>query len=174
MIRLVRTAPENEASVINRLPLTAFTVIVVALLSVTTHAAGQEYSAQLTGSAVVPPVSSAATGVFVATLDTQTRTFSYTLEFKGLSSSEGSAYIQGPAAKGTNAAMAVFPISKAGVPLPASPIRATVTLTDNQMKELQSNLWYVVIHTSAFPNGEIRGQIMKKLKPAKGAAGKQK
>ena len=43
----------------------------------------------------------------------------------------------------------------------ASPITGTVTLTPEQADNLLNNRMYVNIHTSAFSNGEIRGDIKK-------------
>lgn len=52
----------------------------------------------------------------------------------------------------------VFPFDSA-----KSPIKFTSpVLTEQQISALNSGLFYVNIHTEAFPNGEIRGNLMKK------------
>jgi hypothetical protein len=43
---------------------------------------------------------------------------------------------------------------------PTSPVTGSVTLTDDQAKELASSKLYVNVHTAANPGGEIRGQIV--------------
>jgi hypothetical protein len=43
-----------------------------------------------------------------------------------------------------------------------SPINYTSpALTASQISDLMANLYYVNIHSTAFPNGEIRGQLIK-------------
>ena len=77
----------------------------------------------------------------------------YRIVFTGLSSAETAAHIHGAADPGKNADV-IFPLPlgdyKAGV---------TAALTPAQVADLSADKWYVNIHSSAFPNGEIRGQI---------------
>jgi hypothetical protein len=42
---------------------------------------------------------------------------------------------------------------------PASPIKGTATLTDQQKADLMAGKWYANIHTRQNPGGEIRGQM---------------
>jgi hypothetical protein len=146
-----------------------FTAIAFAFLSIAAHAATQRYSAQLTAAAQVPPDTSVGTGTFTATLNSETRTFSYTLRFEGLTGPATAAYVHGPAARGVNAGV-VIPL---GIN-PVSAVYGSETLTDDQMKQLEAGLWYVAVHTSAHPGGEIRGQIVKRLNAVKKAGGGQK
>jgi hypothetical protein len=44
---------------------------------------------------------------------------------------------------------------------PPSPTSGTVTLTDDQMKDLEAGKWYANVHTAANKGGEIRGQMMR-------------
>jgi hypothetical protein len=39
--------------------------------------------------------------------------------------------------------------------------RSEIKLTDAQAADLLAGRWYVNIHTAQFPNGEIRGQLMR-------------
>jgi hypothetical protein len=95
----------------NGLPRVAFTAIAFTILSITAQAATQRYSAQLKGSAVVPPNNSVATGTFVATFDSETKAMTYTLQFERLTGPATSAHIHGPAGKGANAGV-VLPVGK--------------------------------------------------------------
>ena len=42
-----------------------------------------------------------------------------------------------------------------------NPFEGTATLTDAQASDLMAGLYYVNIHTDAYPNGELRGQFVK-------------
>ncbi len=97
---------------------------------------------------------------------------SYIIKFEGLTGPATSAHFHGPADKGTSAGV-VLPVGGSN---PIGPIIGSANLTDVQIEGLQANKWYVDVHTSAYPVGEIRGQIVKILKTAKktGGGGKQK
>lgn len=113
-----------------------------------------KFTADLTGAAEVPPTDSAGTGKVEATLDTDTKVFTWTVTYDGLSGEATAAHFHGPAAEGANAG----PV----VPIPdplASPINGNATLTDEQVTQLQGGQWYFNLHTEKFPDGEIRGQV---------------
>ncbi len=111
---------------------------------------------------VLAPTGSAAKGVGVFELDTVTNILSYEILYTDvlLDAPETAAHIHGAADPGKNADV-IFPLPvgdyKAGV---------TVALTPAQVTELTANRWYVNIHSSAFPNGEIRGQIVAVPEPS--------
>jgi hypothetical protein len=119
-------------------------------------AATLHYKAALDGKSEVPATTSPATGDLLATLDTVTKTLSFTLTFQGLTGPATAAHFHGPAAAGAAAGVAVG-IGKDV----ASPTTGKVTLTDAQMKDLMAGKWYVNIHTDANKGGEIRGQVVK-------------
>lgn len=111
----------------------------------------QIYYATLTGAQEVPPSGSAATG---------TGTFIYDPETRTLSGSVTTSGITGNVAHIHNAAVGV----NAGVLIPATggpanwTLPATV-LTAAQAAELGAGNFYFNVHTTAFPGGEIRGQL---------------
>jgi hypothetical protein len=131
-------------------------VLTAGLLS-SASAATQQYHATLNGKNEVPPTSSTGTGTLAASLDTTTKTLSYTLTFDGLSGPAAAAHFHGPAKTGASAPV-VVPIGGAN---PTSPVTGTATLTDDQIKDLRSRLWYVNVHTAANKGGEIRGQVLR-------------
>jgi hypothetical protein len=120
-------------------------------------AATMQYKATLDGKSEVPPVNTPGYGDALATLDTTTKTLSYTLSFQGLTGPAAAAHFHGPAAPGANAGV-VVPIGGKG---PTSPVSGTATLTDAQVKDLEAGKWYANVHTAANPGGEIRGQLMR-------------
>jgi len=69
-----------------------------------------------------------------------------------VSSAETAAHIHGPALAGSNA--------PAIVTLPNGEFRdLTVTLTAQQVHDMDNGSLYIDVHTENFPQGEIRGQI---------------
>jgi hypothetical protein len=42
-----------------------------------------------------------------------------------------------------------------------SPFEGTAILSDKQGQDLTAGLWSIVIRTAAFPNGELRGQVVR-------------
>jgi hypothetical protein len=115
-------------------------------------APGVGLAASLSGAQVVPPTTSAATGSGSFTYDTSSNQLMFTVSVFNLQGTETALHIHGPAAAGASGPI-VFTL-----PL-GSPAFGTLALTPAQGADLLAGLWYVDVHTSAFPNGEIRGQI---------------
>jgi hypothetical protein len=134
-------------------------VLLAAAVSVTfagaASAATIDYTAKLTGAREVPKTDSKGTGAFKGTLDTTSKVLTYTLTFDKLSGPATAAHLHGPAARAANAGV----LAPLGDKNPSSPVSGSVTLTDDQIKELQSGKVYVNVHTAADPSGEIRGQV---------------
>lgn len=118
------------------------------------------FRAELDGTQEVPRNDSTGTGKLEATYDTQTKTFEYTLTFAGLSGSATVAHFHGAAKPGQNGG-AELPVAG----LPVSPMHEKATLTDSQAADLEKGLWYLNIHTTAHPKGEIRGQLVRQGAP---------
>jgi len=119
-------------------------------------AATIDYKATLSGKSEVPPTASTGSGDVLATLNTGTKQLSYTMTYMGLTGPATAAHFHGPAEAGANAGV-VIPIGTN----PPSPSSGTVTLTDDQMKDLEAGKWYANVHTAANKGGEIRGQMMR-------------
>jgi hypothetical protein len=128
-------------------------------------AATVSYTARLNGRSEVPKTDSKGKGRFEGTFDTQTKVMKYTLTFDGLSGPAAAAHIHGPATRSQTAGV----IAPLGDKNPTSPVDGSVTLTDDQVKMLQSAKLYVNVHTAANPGGEIRGQITGLHKRTKAA-----
>lgn len=111
------------------------------------------FEISIDGNQEVPATGSTATGAGTATYDPVTRLFSWNITFSGLSAAETAAHFHGPARACANAGVQV------SLPL-GSPKVGSTTLTVAQGLQLVAGLWYVNIHSSAFPGGEIRGQVV--------------
>jgi hypothetical protein len=132
------------------------TAFAVALMS-TAHAATVSYTAHLTGGKEVPKTESKGSGKLDATYDTTTRLLTYSLTFEGLTGPATAAHFHGPAPRGQNAGV-LAPIGDKNL---TSPVNGTVTLSEDQAKEMHSGKVYVNVHTAANPGGEIRGQVAR-------------
>ena len=113
------------------------------------------YKTFLYGYKAYPPNSSPATGIFTASLNQLTRELSYSLQYSDMTETPTSWHIhKGPEGE-------IGPVIFSFGPVVPSPLTGTVKLTDTQVKELMNNEYYVDIHSNAFDDSEIRGQIGK-------------
>jgi hypothetical protein len=112
------------------------------------------------------PGGSGGTGAGSGTVTRSGTVLTIDLSYFGLSSNSTVAHIHGPAGRGTNAAV-LYPLTLIPPGTTTGAIKQTVTLVEGtggftigqQLQQLQSGLWYVNIHTTAHPGGEIRGQL---------------
>jgi hypothetical protein len=98
----------------------------------------------------------AATGNATVTYDMVSRQMTWRITYSGLSGAPTAAHFHGPAQPGANAGVAV-PILNAAT----SPVQGSATLTDAQAADLLEGRYYINIHTTANPAGEIRGPVIK-------------
>lgn len=140
-----------------------FSVAFVAAASATTTT----YNARLSGGHEIPKVDSKGTGRLHATFDPTTKDLKYTLTFDHLSGPATAAHFHGPADMKASAGV----IGAIGDTNPTSPVSGAISMTDDQVKVLQSGQLYVNVHTATNPGGEIRGQILSRH-ARKGAAAK--
>jgi CHRD domain len=111
------------------------------------------FVAALTGANEVPANASPVTGTAVLTFNNNTKIFTLTVLHNVSAPTNGHIH---KGAAGVNGSV-VFTL-----PNLTSPIAYTsVALDAAQEADLKANLYYVNIHTAAFPNGEIRGQLIK-------------
>lgn len=93
------------------------------------------------------------TGTATITFDTVTNLLSWNLTYSGLSGTVTAAHFHGPATTSQSAGVQV------GIGT-ANPAIGSATLTDTQETQLLSELWYINVHSTSFPGGEIRGQVL--------------
>jgi hypothetical protein len=118
------------------------------------------FNATLTGSQEVPPTPSTGTGFSTVLLDDVADTITVNTSFSGLTSPAIMGHIHGPAPVGVNAPI-LFPFT--GVPNATSGTIPTqnFTLTTTEVGQLEAGLFYVNVHSTDFPAGEIRGQLLR-------------
>jgi hypothetical protein len=115
----------------------------------------ETFQAQMTGAAERPtPVTTAGTGN--ATVTVNGTSLSVTGNFQGLTGPASAAHIHGPADKET-AASVLCPLSASAAA--SGTVTGTCTFSAEQLQQLRDGRMYVNVHTSQFPQGEIRGQL---------------
>ena len=109
------------------------------------------------GQQEVPLVDTLASGSGTATLDTGTNLLSWDITYQDLSGPAIAAHFHGAAANCGEAGVQVTILPGGGPP--AGVIVGSDTLGAGQVADLLAGLWYVNIHTSNHPGGEIRGRV---------------
>jgi hypothetical protein len=96
---------------------------------------------------------SAGTGTAAMTLDTNSKLFSWNVDWSGLTGQVTVAHFHGPAAPDANAGVQV------AISTDSNPSIGDAVISDLQIDDLLSGLWYINIHSTTSPGGEIRGQV---------------
>jgi CHRD domain/PEP-CTERM motif len=125
----------------------------------TANAATITFNAILTPGQEVPAsVGSRASGLGSVVLDDVADTITVNESWTNLAAPATLSHIHGPAAPGSNAPV-LFPFS--GVPnvVSGSIPQQVFSITAAQIAELEAGLFYMNVHDSVFPAGEIRGQL---------------
>ena len=133
--------------------LVAVSTLVMAAPSVRAESAPFEttWSVRLEGCQVAPAVTTAASGSALLQLPNFTgNDLTYDLTFTGLTAT--AVHIHGPAARGSTGPV-LFTLGT------DSPGQGTITLTPEQRNIVEGGFAYLDVHTAAFPDGELRGQI---------------
>jgi hypothetical protein len=95
------------------------------------------------------------TGTALLAFDAETNALRWMVEYEELTGPATGAHIHGPAQPGEIADV-LIDLGGGGLEVP---IEGEVMLTAEQVDQLLNGLWYVNIHTEAYPDGEIRGQV---------------
>jgi len=126
--------------------------------SISVKAAIYPFSLTYSGANENPPNASAATGTITGTFDDFTNRIFYTISFSGLTTNATGAHFHAPAAPGANAPIIIpfagFPAATSGT------YSGSTVVTDLQKTQLFAGLWYANIHSSTYPGGEIRVQVV--------------
>lgn len=112
------------------------------------------FETTLTGPKEVPANSSAATGKATLTFNKETKILVLNVTHDIANPTAGHIHMAGVGENGD--VIFTFPSAKSPISL-TSPV-----LTEEQIVLLNNGLFYVNIHTEAYPDGEIRGNLVKK------------
>jgi hypothetical protein len=126
------------------------TALSILLLASATHGQVRYGSFPLSGSEAVPSNGSVNTGTATCSLDLGTNVLSWNISYTGIAAT--AAHFHGNA----------LPGQVAGVQLnigTANPAVNSAAIFAADSADILNGLWYVNIHSGAFPGGEIRGQV---------------
>ncbi|MEO7263590.1 MAG: CHRD domain-containing protein [Ferruginibacter sp.] len=116
------------------------------------------FSLTYSGANENPPNSSTATGTVIGTYDDLTNKIFYTVSFTGLTTAATGAHFHAPATTTANGPVIVpftnFPAATSGT------YSGSATISDLQETQLFAGLWYANIHSSTYPGGELRVQVI--------------
>jgi hypothetical protein len=116
----------------------------------------QSFKATLSGAQEHSPTTSAGTGMAAATLDNY-GTLRWNITYFHLSGPATAAHFHGPAAPGDEAGVVVN-IGAQGL---ESPMKGSFDLNSGQIAALTAGQCYINIYSAAWPDGEIRGQVVR-------------
>ncbi len=131
----------------------------IAAIALATAAHATTYNFPLDGLQEVPPVATPATGFAVVTLNDLSPAaddweLTWNVAYSDLIGSITAAHFHGAAPIGVNAGV------RLGLSVGASPIVGNAVISDAFASEILAGLWYVNIHSTFRPGGEIRGQVV--------------
>jgi hypothetical protein len=150
---------------------TLLSVIAVCLAASSSSALNLEFEILLDGLQETPPVATPGSGTGSLFLDDTTGNYTISGTFQDLIGTTNNAHIHGPAAIGVGPAGVIHGLTfDFGVTSGTySNGAGLTTFTAAQMADLINGLYYVNIHSTFRPGGEIRGQILLVPEPGTGA-----
>ena len=131
----------------------------LAVLSSAAPANIRTLTAFLSGLNEVGPNASPAAGVGSVVLDDSALTITVNESWAGLTAPATASHIHGPAPAGVNAGV-LFPFSAVPAATAGAIPQQVFSITPTQVTQFDSGLMYMNVHTSTFPGGEIRGQLL--------------
>jgi hypothetical protein len=117
------------------------------------------FTTALSGAQVAPPNSGPGTGTETVVLSPDQTTITVNFTFSGLLGTPIGSHIHGPAAPGMSAGVQ-FAFTGVPAAMSGSIPEQTFAITPTQVSQLRAGLFYTDLHTTVFPVGEIRGQLL--------------
>lgn len=140
------------------------TVILSAMTFSITAAAQQKFSVYVNGRQEVPANNSTGSGTCFVTINAPETQITVTCNYRNLSSNVVGAHIHENGPVGSNGPILFNFNYTGGATGTIGPL--TFSTTPAQIAAMRENKWYVNIHTTNLPNGEIRGQVKRANNPA--------
>jgi hypothetical protein len=135
------------------------TIILSAMMFSITAAAQQKFSVYLSGRQAVPANNSPGSGTCMITLNQTQTQVSVECRYRNLSSNVTGAHIHDNGPVGVNGPIRFDFSFTGGTTGTFGPV--VFNTTPAQIADMRSNKWYIDLHTTNFPNGEIRGQVKR-------------
>lgn len=136
-----------------------FSIVIVNLFCLVSIFADTTFTAVLNGAQEIPPNVSAAKGEGSVILNAAETQITVTLNFSSLTDAPIAAHLH-KGERGTAGAVEIE--------LPNFGFSQTFPVTPDQVAGLKAGLWYFDVHSTAFPDGEVRGQLEALCSPPLG------
>jgi hypothetical protein len=133
--------------------------------TVGTASAQWTFQATLLGTGETPANGSPGTGFGTVVLNAAQTQITVDESWSGLTATATASHIHGPGGLGTNAPV-LFPFSGVPAASAGSIPEQTFAITAQQVSYLFAGYLYMNVHTSTFPGGEIRGQLLLVPEPS--------
>lgn len=114
----------------------------------------------LDGFQPVPPTGSLGSGIASMVIDTSTRFITIEGMFWGLEGDVIFGHLHGPARIGQNSNIVITPLFIEGDFMRSGTFSVTHRVSPFQLNAILDSRSYINIHSTAFPDGEIRGQVV--------------
>lgn len=144
-----------------RLTLAAAAATLLTMLAPLANAATIQLAASMDGAQANAGngTGSSATGSATMTLDDQTNLFTFDIQWTDLEGDLTVAHFHGPAPRGVNAGVQVDILDDALFDVGPNSSSGSLVLSAQQAADVVNGLWYINIHSTRDPGGEIRGQV---------------
>ena len=112
-----------------------------------------QFKATMDAKSATPPTDSKGTATADVKVDNSAKTISWIIKSQDLTGPVTAAHFHGPAAVGEKAPPEIDISDMVN--------NGTSPITDAQLADLQAGKLYLNLHTAKYPDGEIRGQVIK-------------
>ncbi|MCC9168036.1 CHRD domain-containing protein [Pontibacter harenae] len=121
------------------------------------------YEVELNGANQVPSVTTTGSGTFTGTYNDETNILSYDINWELGDQSNATTAIRfhGPVTTSGANAPAIIEIADFDSGTDGSITGSTRPLTESEEADLKAGRWYISIYSDAFPDGELRGNIVR-------------